>query len=134
VLLELEGVVVELHRVLDLAEALEEERGGDVLVVDAEGEAVLVEGVEDGFLGEAEDEVLPDVAHGAVGGGGVDVEPVRLGRGRNRSEPLVENGELGGQSRIDGEGFRFEAAHDGFGHAGEDGLGLLREAVHRGRI
>jgi len=134
VLPELESVVMELDRVLELAEALEEERGGDVLVVDAEGEAVLIEGVEDGFLGEAKDEVLADVAHGAVGGGGVDVEPVRLGRSRNRSEPLVENGEVGGEFGVDGEGFGFEAAHDGFAHAREDGLGLLREAVHWGRI
>jgi len=36
------------------------------------------------------DEVLADVAHGAVGGSGVDVEPVWLSGSRNRSEPFVK--------------------------------------------
>ena len=36
------------------------------------------------------DEVLADVAHGAVRGGRVDVEPVGLGGSRNGGEPFVE--------------------------------------------
>ncbi|ONK76811.1 uncharacterized protein A4U43_C02F80 [Asparagus officinalis] len=67
VALEGELVVVEVNYVLELAKALEEEDGGDILVVDAEAEAVLLERIKDGLLGEAVDEVPADVAGGAVG-------------------------------------------------------------------
>jgi len=39
---------------------------------------------------------------------------------------------VGGEFGVDGEGLGFEAADDGFVHAREDGLCLLREAVHWG--
>jgi hypothetical protein len=85
--LEGEGVVVELGDVLELAQGLEEEGGGDVLVVDTEAEAVLVERVEDGLLGEAVDEVLAHIGGEAVGRGGVHVEAVGLGGGGDGGKP-----------------------------------------------
>jgi len=75
---------MELYRILELVQTLKEERGKHVLVVDVEREVILVEEVEDGFLGKVVDEVLANVVHGAVRGGGVDVEPVGLGGSRNR--------------------------------------------------
>lgn len=66
--LEFEAVLVELDKVLEPAEALVEERGRDVLVVDAKGQAVLLEAIKDGLLREAADEVLPAVEGEAVGG------------------------------------------------------------------
>lgn len=124
---------MEVEGVFELAEGFEEEGGGDVLVVDAEGEAVVGEGVEDGFLGEAVDEILADIAHGAVRGGGVDVEAVGLGGGGDGGEPLVQDSEVVSQFGVDGEDFGLEGAHHGFREARFDGLGLLREPVHGGR-
>ena len=66
--LEFEAVLVEFDKVLEPAEALVEERGRDVLVVDAKGQAVLLEAIKDGLLREAVDEVLPAVEGEAVGG------------------------------------------------------------------
>ncbi|KAF7045354.1 hypothetical protein CFC21_054466 [Triticum aestivum] len=131
--LEPEAVLVELEEVLEPAEALVEERGRDVLVVDAEGEAVLLEAVEDGLLREAVDEVLAGVEGEAVGGGGVDEEPVGLRGGGHGREPAVEDGELVGERGVDGDGVGREAAHDVLRHAEAHAARVLREARHRGR-
>ena len=66
----------------------------DVLVVDAKGEVILVEEVEDGFLGKIVDEVLADVVHGTVRGGGLDIELVGLeGRRNQRDCSILETQE-----------------------------------------
>lgn len=94
VALEFQRVVVELEHVLQLPQALEEQGRRDILVIYPKGEPTLLQGVEDGLLWEPMDEVLPDVAHGAMRGRRVDVEPVRLSRRRHRREPPVEHAEL----------------------------------------
>jgi hypothetical protein len=127
---EVEGV--EAGGVLELAEAPVEERGRRVLVVDAEGEALVVERVEDGPLREARHQRPAVVADEAVGGGGVHEQPVGLRGRRVGREPAVAHGELPHQVPVHGHGVGAEAGHDGGGHAGPLLLGLLREAGHGG--
>lgn len=64
--LEFQSIAVEFRHVLQLPQAPEEEGGRDVLVINPEVEGIFVQGVEDRFLREAVDEVLADVAGGAV--------------------------------------------------------------------
>lgn len=94
VLLEGEFVAVEFGKVFELAQALVEKHGGNVLVVDAKAEPFLVKRIEDGLLGEAMDEVPAHVAGGTVGCGRVDIEAVGLGGGRDGGEPLIEHGKV----------------------------------------
>lgn len=131
--LELEAVLVELDEVLEAAEALVEERGRDVLVVDAKGQAVLLEAIEDGLLREAMDEVLAGIEGEAMGGRGMDVEAIGLGGGGHGGEPPVEHGELVGEGGVDRHGLRLEPAHDVLRHAEAHPAGVLGEAGHGGR-
>lgn len=131
--LELEAVLVELDKVLEPAKALVEERGRDVLVVDAEGQAVLLEAIEDGLLGESINEVLARVEGEAVGGRRVDEEAVGLRGGGHGGEPAVEYSELFSERGVDGDGVRREAAHDVLRHAEAHAARVLGEAGHGGR-
>lgn len=131
--LELEAVLVELDEVLEPAKALVEERGRDVLLVDAKGQAVLLEAIKDGLLREAMDEVLAGVEGEAMGGRGVDVEAVGLRGGGDGGEPPVEHRELVGEGGVYGDGLWLESAHDVLRHAEAHAAGVLGEAKHRGR-
>uniref|UniRef100_J3LUD0 Uncharacterized protein n=1 Tax=Oryza brachyantha TaxID=4533 RepID=J3LUD0_ORYBR len=131
--LELEAILVELDEVLEPAQALVEERGRDVLVVDAKGQAVLLEAIKDGFLGESMDEVLAGVEGEAMGGRGVDIEAIRLRGGGHGGEPPVEHGELVGEGGVHRNGVRLEPAHDVLRHAEAHPAGVLGEAGHGGR-
>ena len=62
--------------------------------------------------------------------GGVNVEPVRLSRRRNGSEPPVEDGELVSQLSVNRYNLRFEPAHDGSRHVGVHTHRLLDKTVH----
>ena len=114
----------------DGAEAAVEEGGGDGLEVDPVVEGVGGEGVKDGALRVAAEEVPLVVGDGAVGGGGVEEQPVGLRGPRDGGEPAVEHREGGGQRGEGREPRRGEPPHDGVGQERAHGDGAADEARH----